>query len=264
MTPLFDTHAHYNDRKFDADREELFSEMTKPNEVNPFGVEFILNCGTDIQTSKECVELAESHSFLIAAVGYHPHEASEYTPEAREEIKKLASLDKVVAIGEMGLDYHYDFSPRDVQKQVFSDQLDLAEELNMPVIIHDREAHGDVMDILSTHKNSFGVFHSYSGSGEMAKQVVNMGFYVSYSGPLTFTNAVNLRESVKYVPLDRLLIETDAPYLTPVPYRGKRNNSSKMYETLKKLAELKNIPVDELAKITSDNAKRIFGIDKVM
>lgn len=262
MTPLFDTHAHYNDNKFDADREQLFSEMITPNEVNPLGVEYILNCGTDTETSKECVKLAGSYSFLVAAVGFHPHEASRYTIESREEIKKLAASDKVVAIGEMGLDYHYDFSPREVQKQVFSDQLDLAEELNMPVIIHDREAHGDVMDILSAHKNSFGIFHSYSGSGEMAKQVIKMGFYVSYSGSLTFNSAVNLRESVKYVPLDRLLIETDAPYLTPVPYRGKRNDSSKMYETLKKLAELKEIPIDELAKITSDNAKRIFGMSK--
>lgn len=260
MTSLFDTHAHYNDEKFDVDREQLFADIITPNEVNPFGIGFILNCGTDIQTSRECIGLAEAHSFMRAAVGFHPHEASAYSVEARDEIMRLASSDKVVAIGEIGLDYHYDFSPREVQKQVFSDQLDLAEKLNMPVIIHDREAHGDVMDILSVHKNSFGIFHSYSGSGEMAKQVIKMGFYVSYSGSLTFNSAVNLRESVKYVPLDRLLIETDSPYLAPVPYRGKRNDSSKMYETLKKLAELKEIPIDELAKITSDNAKRIFGM----
>jgi len=260
MTPLFDTHAHYNDDRFDADRDELLSSIREPNEVNPFGVEYIVNCATDIESARYSIDLARKYSFFKATVGIHPHEASTYKPEYADVIKELSVCDEVVAIGEIGLDYHYDFSPRDVQRNVFSDLLDIASELHMPVVIHDREAHGDVMDILSSHKDNFGILHSYSGSGEMAKQFVKMGYYISYSGSLTFNSAVNLRDSVMNVPMDRLLIETDAPYLTPVPYRGKRNDSSKMYETLKVLADLKNVSYEEMAALTNENAKRIFSM----
>jgi len=259
---IFDTHAHYDDEKFENDRDELLSGITRPCDANPLGIEYIVNCASDIATAEKCIALAKKYRFIKAAVGVHPHEADSFTDKTADEIRKMLDDPVTVAVGEIGLDYHYDFSPRDVQKRVFEAQLDICGETSYPAIIHDREAHGDVMDILRRHRNVRVVLHSFSGSGEMVKELVNMGHYISYSGSVTFKGAVNLCESVKHVPLDRLLVETDSPYLSPVPYRGKRNDSRNIYATLSKLSEILDIPSERLAVITSDNAKRFFGIEK--
>ncbi len=257
---LFDSHAHYEDKKFDAVRSELMTALPLPGEHSPLGVCGILNCGCDHESTQTCIALAEQYPFVYAAAGIHPHEAG------REDIQTLSWLyqalrhPKVVALGEIGLDYHYDFSPRDVQKKVLDIQFQIARETKKPVVIHDREAHGDCMTFVRKYTDVRGVFHSYSGSGEMAKELIKHGWYISYSGSVTFKNAHNLRDSVLSVPLDRILVETDAPYLAPVPHRGKRNDSHLMYATVETLAQLKRMPPLEIAQITCINAKRLFGL----
>ncbi|HRS22409.1 MAG TPA: TatD family hydrolase, partial [Clostridia bacterium] len=216
---LFDTHAHLDDDRFDKDRDETIMQCQRD------GVELILNAGSNIETSVKAIALAKKYEFIYAAVGVHPHDAAEMDEETAGVLAALAGNKKVRAIGEIGLDYHYDFSPRDVQKQRFVEQIDLARQLKLPVIVHDREAHGDVMDIFKKTriKEVGGVLHSFSGSAEMALECIKLGLYISISGPVTFENARKTVEAVKQVPLDMLFIETDSPYLTPVPYRGKRN-----------------------------------------
>lgn len=260
MTALFDTHAHYDDKKFDEDRDQLLSTLRDKSEENPFGVEYVVNCASDIESAKACIALSNKYDFIYAAVGVHPHEASGFDDNTLVELAKLYEHKKVVAIGEAGLDFHYDFSPRDKQKEVFAAQLDLARSLNAPMIVHDREAHGPTVELIKQCKGVRGILHSFSGSAEMAREVVSLGFYVSYSGSVTFKNAVNLTESIKGVPLDRLLIETDSPYLAPVPYRGRRNNSSLMYATAAKLAELYGVSIEKIVEITSKNAKTVYNI----
>ena len=253
---LFDTHAHLDDDRFDKDRDETIMQCQRD------GVELILNAGSNIETSVKAIALAKKYEFIYAAVGVHPHDAAEMDEETAGVLAALAGNKKVRAIGEIGLDYHYDFSPRDVQKQRFVEQIDLARQLKLPVIVHDREAHGEVMDIFKKTriKEVGGVLHSFSGSAEMALECIKLGLYISISGPVTFENARKTVEAVKQVPLDMLLIETDSPYLTPVPYRGKRNYPGYVRFVAEKIAEIKGISFEEVARQTLENGKRLFGI----
>lgn len=250
---FFDSHAHYDDDAFDADRDELLSSLLQNNVSN------IINIGADMPSSRRSVQLAEKYEFIYAAVGVHPHDAQSYTSDDEAELAKLCAHPRVVAIGEIGLDYHYDNSPRDIQKEVFKKQLELAKKLRMPVIIHSREATEDTLSILKEFSPR-GVVHCFSGSVETAKTVLDMGMYISLGGPVTYKNAVKTVEVAEFVPIDRLLIETDCPYLAPVPYRGKRNSSLFIHATAEKLADIKGISVEELARITAENTKKLFNI----
>jgi len=254
---LFDSHAHLDSIKFDGDRDIVIKR------AHESGVSLIMNPGADYESSVNAVELSEKYDFIYAAVGVHPHDAKSLDDMMLGLIKAMARKKKVKAIGEIGLDYHYDFSPRDVQKYWFRKQLQLAKELKMPVIIHDREANQDVMDILK-EENAFetGVLlHCYSGSAELARQYIKLGAYLSIAGPVTFKNARKLVEVVETVPLDRLMIETDSPYLTPHPYRGKRNESTYVKYVCEKIAEIKGVGYEEVANQTMKNAKKYFNID---
>ena len=260
---LFDSHAHYDDERFDEVREEIIKGLRHKNDVNPLGVSFVVNSASGIESSKKAIALAEKYDFFFATAGIHPAEADTYNDKTREELISLLSHKKVVALGETGLDYHYDEPSREVQMEAFLGQMALAESLSMKVIIHERDAHQDAMSVVNKFKGRVtGVFHSFSGSFEMACELVKLGWYISYSGTVTFKNAPNVQRSVLAVPDDRLLIETDAPYLAPVPYRGQLCDSSKMYETAKKIAEIRNTTVEYIEKITSDNARRFFSLEE--
>lgn len=250
---IFDTHAHYDDSRFDEDRDELIASLKDK------GVSQIVNCGCDLKSSLTTVALAEKFDFIYAAVGVHAHEAEEATESDLQAIEELYEKEKVVAVGEIGLDYHYDFSPRDRQLEIFERQLILANKLGLPVIVHDREAHEDTMTLLKKHKPK-GVVHCFSGSAEMAKEIVKLGMYIGIGGAVTFKNAKKPVEVVEYLPLDRLVLETDAPYMTPVPYRGQRCDSAHIAYTAEKIAEIKGIDVQELIDICNENAKKLFGI----
>ncbi len=251
---IFDTHAHYDDSRFDEDRDELLSSLSEK------GVSRIVNCGCDLKSSLSTLALTEKYSFVYAAIGVHAHEAEEATESDLEEIEKLYENKKVVAVGEIGLDYHYDFSPRERQLEIFERQLIVANKLDLPVIVHDREAHEDTMSLLKKHKPK-GVVHCFSGSAEMAKEIVKLGMYIGIGGAVTFKNAKKPVEVVEYLPLDRLLLETDAPYMTPVPFRGQRCDSGHIAYTAEKIAEIKGIDVQELIDICNENAKRLFNIE---
>ena len=257
---LFDTHAHYDDERFEKEvpgGAEALLEQLFSSDVGK-----IINAGTTVESSKTCLHLAEKFKGMYAAVGIHPSDCYKYSDidSTLEEIKKLSKHPKAVAIGEIGLDYHYDFSPKDVQKVWFSAQLELAKELSLPVIIHDREAHGAVMDMIAAHPNVRGVLHSYSGSAEMARQLCDRGWMISLSGVVTFKNARQTVEVAETVPLDHLLVETDCPYLTPVPHRGKTNHSGYLVHTVERIAEIRGISEEEVRDITRKNALRFFGI----
>ena len=256
---LFDSHAHYDDEKFNENRDEIIKGLCQKNDTNPLGVSAVLNSASDIKSSLAALELTKKYPVFYSSCGVHPHEAKDAPENLEECIEEILKNEKVKAIGEIGLDYHYDFSPRDVQKEIFIRQIELSKKLGYPVIIHDREAHGDCMDIIREYK-PHGIMHSFSGSAEMARDLVRLGFYISFSGSVTFKNASNILEAVKVVPDDKILVETDAPYLAPVPYRGKLNTSAYMYETLKKLAELRNTDVEDMCRITVENACRVFDI----
>ena len=253
---LFDSHAHYDDEKFDNDRSEVI------NKANENGVSYILNAATDTMSAKVSISLAEKFEFVYAAVGVHPHNIGDMTDDTLTEIASLADNDKVVAIGEIGLDYYYDTAPRDQQRYWFSKQIDLAKELKLPIIIHDRDSHEDVVNIIKSEgvKDVGGVFHCFSGSVEMARVVLDNNLYISVGGAVTFKNARKLLDVVKYVPIDRLLIETDCPYLTPEPYRGKRNDSGFVRLVAEKIAQIKELEFEEVAQFTLNNAKRLFRI----
>lgn len=259
---LFDTHAHYDDSRFCFDRIEIIEGLRLKNDVNPLGVSLVVNSASDYESSVQAQALADKYDFIYATAGVHPHEAAKVGDELEEKLTQLLSHKKTVALGEIGLDYHYeDGAPRDVQLEIFRRQMELAYKLGKKVVIHDREAHGDCMTIVNEFKGKvIGEFHSFSGSFEMATELIKLGWYVSFSGTVTFKNANNVARSVLAVPDDRLLIETDAPYLAPVPYRGKTNNSSLMYETAKKIAEIRGKTVEEIAEITLNNGKKFFGI----
>ncbi len=260
--PIFDTHAHYDDERFDTECDEILKGLHLKSDVNPLGVSLVVNSASDIDTAEKSIQLAEKYRFIYATVGIHPHEAANAGKDMEDKLEKLLSHPKAVALGEIGLDYHYeDCAERKVQIDVFRRQMLLAERLKMNVVVHDREAHGDCMDIVREFKDRvIGVFHSFSGSLEMASELVKLGWYISFSGSVTFKNAVNIARAVSAVPDDRILIETDAPYLTPVPFRGKLNTSSYAYYTALKIAELRGKSVEEIADITYNNGKRFFGI----
>lgn len=253
---LFDSHAHIDDKKFDADREEVIARAAAN------GIAGIINVGSDIFSSARSVDLAQRYASVFAAVGIHPHDAKDAAERDYEKLAGWAALPKVVAIGEIGLDYYYDFSPRPVQQQVFIRQLGLARELGKPVIIHDRDAHGDVLEIIKRHGQGLrGVFHCFSGSPEMAAEVLRLGFYISLGGPVTFANASKLLEVARQVPLERLLVETDSPYLTPAPHRGKRNEPAYVRHTAEKIAALREMDYEALAAATTENVRQLFGIE---
>ncbi|ABY91389.1 TatD family hydrolase [Thermoanaerobacter brockii subsp. lactiethylicus] len=251
---LVDSHAHLEDEKYDKDREEVIEECKKD-------LTFLINVGSNILTSKQSIKLAHNYDFIYASVGIHPHDAQKEFDKV-EEIERLALQEKVVAIGEIGLDYYYNDPPKEFQKEVFIKQIRLAKKLNLPIIIHDRDAHGDILDILKQEwtKDLRGVFHSYSGSVEMAFQAIEMNFYISLGGPVTFKNAKKPKEVVKAVPIEKLLIETDSPYLTPEPYRGKRNTPVYVKFVAEKIAELREMSYEEVCRITAENAIKLFDI----
>lgn len=258
---IFDTHAHYHDPRFEGDLDALLASMPRPNGVDPLGVDGILECACDLDSSRFASELSKKYPFVYAAVGCHPSDAARFEDSWLDELEAIArSNPKVVAIGECGLEYHYDIVPRDVQKDVLEKLFSLSEKLSLPIVIHDREAHGDIMSIIRSHPDATGILHSFSGSHEMAKDLVRRGWYIAFGGSVTFKNAENVRKSAAAVPLDRLLVETDAPYLAPVPYRGVRNDSHYCYHTLCVLAQIKGVEVEQMAKITKDNAMKLLKI----
>lgn len=253
---LFDTHAHLNATQFNEDVEQVIERARAE------GVSHIVVVGFDRPTIQRAMELAEQYSFIYAAVGWHPVDAIHMTDEDLIMIERLAAHPKVVALGEMGLDYHWDQSPKEVQKEVFRKQIRLAKKVKLPIVIHNRDATADIVHILQEeHAGEVGgVMHCFSGSIEVARQCIDMNFYISFGGPVTFKNAKKPKEVAKEIPLDRLLIETDCPYLTPHPFRGKRNEPSYVKYVAEAIAELKGISFEEVAQKTSDNAKRLFGI----
>lgn len=254
---LIDSHAHLDDRKYDEDRDAVLARAREA------GVETIINIGYDLRSSGASVQLATEHPFIYAAVGFHPSDSKGYTDKAEEQLRQWCLTEpKVVAVGEIGLDFHWDNLPREVQREVFRRQIRLAKDVKKPIVIHDREAHGEIMEILRDERagETGGVLHCFSGSLEMAKLCLKMGFYISLAGPVTFTNAPKVREIAAQVPLDRLLIETDSPYLTPHPHRGKRNESAHVRLVAEAVASARGIALDELAVATTANAKRLFGI----
>ena len=250
---FFDTHAHYDDKAFDADREAALAEIHKT-------VSAVIDPGCDIPSSKKAQELAAQHDFMYFAAGIHPEELSNIPENYPEILAALAKDKKCVAIGEIGLDYYWDASQKDLQKKLFETQLTLALELNLPVIIHDREAHGDCMEIVRKYDSIRGVFHCYSGSADMAEELLKRGWYLGFDGPITYKNARKSIEVLEMCPLDRIVIETDSPYLTPVPNRGKRNDSRQLCHVVEKIAEVKGLTAQEVEKATFDNGLRLFGI----
>lgn len=260
MMGLFDSHAHYDDPRFADDLDEIVSALRTPSEICPCGVEAVVNIGCDVPTSRLCLALADRYDLFYAAVGIHPQDADRFDEDTLPALREMLRHEKAVAIGEIGLDYKYENAPREKQKEVFRTLLSFAREVDYPVCIHDRDAHGDVFDILRGEPGVRGVLHSYSGSAEMARQLLKRGWYISFSGTVTFKNANSILEAARIVPLERLLIETDAPYLAPVPYRGKRNRSDYAYATAAKLAELHGVSIGEMIKITRQNARDFFQI----
>lgn len=255
MSLIFDTHAHYDDEQFAADRGELLVAMPEN------GVGLIVDPGCDIETSHAAVELAHTYPHVYAAVGWHPENCAAYTSESLEQICAWAKDKKVVAIGEIGLDYHWEENPpKEWQQKVLRDQLKLAAELNLPVIIHDRDAHADCLAIVKEFPSLRGVFHCYSGSVEMARELIALGWYLGFDGPLTYKNAKKAVAVAQEVPLDRMLIETDSPYLPPEGRRGMRNDSRNLTIVAEKLAEIRGMSADEIICITNENGRRLFGI----
>lgn len=250
---LTDTHCHLDDQKFDADLDSVINNASE--------VSFIINPGCDIPSSKKAIDISKKYPKVYSAVGIHPNDLESYDVEIDiPELKQLAKEDKVVAIGEIGLDYYYDTIPKEIQKKAFRDQIELAGELNLPYIIHDREAHGDTLEIVKEYPGVKAVFHAFSGSPEMAKEIIKLGHMISIGGTLTFKNNKKTPEVIKQIPLEKIMLETDAPYLTPVPYRGKRNEPAYTKYVAEKIAELKNITVDEVLEQTEKNAREFFNI----
>ncbi len=264
---LFDSHAHYFDRRFETETEG--ADIILERDVFGQGIDGVINIGTNNKTSRLCIEQAQRYEKMYDSVGIHPEDIIGIENKLEGELEKIHELvstreirdkNKVVAIGEIGLDYHYEGFDRKVQQQYFDAQMSMAKELDIPVIIHDRDAHGDCLDTVLSHKGVRGVFHSFSGSAEMAKELVRRGWYISFSGVLTFKNARRAVEVAQSLPMEYILLETDCPYLAPHPHRGKINHSGLMYLTAQKLAEIKNISISEVAGITRSNVKQLFAI----
>ncbi len=254
---LFDTHAHLDDRQFDADREAVIEKIKNS------GVARVIEVGSDVKSSETAVRIANGHDFIYCAAGIHPEAADDVSDADFKRIKELAIENpKVKAIGEIGIDYHYDdCAPREKQTACFERQLDLAAELGLPAIIHDRESKGDVLKILKEKNVSNAVMHCFSGSAETAKVLVKMGLMISFTGVITFKNARKAVEALKMIPLERLMIETDSPYMAPEPHRGRRNDSSYVRHVAEKMAEIKGVSFERLCDITYENAMRFFNID---
>ncbi len=248
----FESHAHYDDKQFDKDREALLTCLPT------YGIDVVINSGSDLKSSYIGKELAEQYDYIYFAAGIHPHELYDISDAVLEEIRQLTMHKKCVAIGEIGLDYHYDTFSKETQKYWFEKQLEIAKLFHTPVIIHSREAAQDCFDIICKSGVNKGVIHCYSGSPEMAEEYIKMGFYIGMGGVLTFPNAKKLVEVAKKIPLERILIETDCPYLAPVPYRGKRNDSRNLEFVVKKLAEIKGLSPSEVANITLKNGENLF------
>ena len=250
----FDTHAHYDDKAFDNDRHALLARL------NSEGVDYILDPGCDLASSRAAIALAERFDFVYAAVGFHPEELERYSEEDFQQMEALVAHPKCAAIGEIGLDYYWDASHKEEQKALFRRQIDLALGLDKPVIVHDREAHGDCMEIVRDYPGLRGVFHCYSGSAEMAEELLKRGWYLGFDGPVTYKNARKALEVLELCPLERILIETDSPYLSPVPMRGKRNDSGNLPYIVDKIAEIKGLDHEAVAAATLLNGRRLFGI----
>ena len=253
---LFDTHAHYDDEQFDGDRDELLSSMPEN------GIGLIVNAASNVSSSKKALALADKYPFIYAAVGVHPHDSEQMADDTVFELEQLLAHPKAVAVGEIGLDYYYDHSPRDIQQKRFREQLELCSRVNLPVIIHEREAARDTLDILSEYPQVTGVVHCFSGSWETAKILLDKGWYLSFTGVITYKNARRSHEVIEKMPRDRIMIETDCPYLSPVPMRGRRNSSLNLKYTAEKLAELLKIDTEEAAALTYKNGLCFFGIKR--
>ena len=252
---LFDTHAHLDDEAFDKDREELLAGLAQK------GVGLLMNPGCSLQSSRNAAAMAEKTPWLYAAVGSHPDAADEVCDSVLEEYRKLCKLNpKIKAIGEIGLDYHYEDIPRELQQKAFRSQMALAQELDLPVIVHERDAHEDGMTIIKEFPTVKGVFHCYSGSAEMAKQLVELGWYIGFTGVLTFKNARKAVETAASIPLERIVLETDCPYMAPEPFRGRRNDPGYLHRMAEKLAEIRGISVEEAVRATTENGKRLYRI----
>ena len=252
---LFDSHAHLNDEAFDQDRPELLETFRDA------GVGLVMNAGCSLASSREGIALAEAYPWIYCSVGTHPDTADEVNEEVLEVYRQMCSHPKVKAIGEIGLDYYYETIHRDAQMRAFRMQMQLAEELDMPVIVHERDAHEDGMSIVKEFPKVKGVFHCYSGSAEMARQLVDMGWYIGFTGVLTFKNARKAVETAASIPLERILLETDCPYMAPEPYRGKRNHPGYLPKMAEKLAQIRGIPVEKAIRATMENAKRLYRIE---
>ena len=256
---LFDTHAHMDDRAFDEDRNELLKDL--PNQ----GIQLLMNPGCSLASSYNTSKLSQEYDYIYAAVGSHPDVADEVNEDVLEEYRKLCKQNpKIKAIGEIGLDYHYEDIPREIQLKAFRMQMELAKELGLPVIVHERDAHEDGMKVVDEFPTVKGVFHCYSGSAEMAKELVKRGWYIGFTGVLTFKNARKALEVAASIPMDRIVLETDCPYMAPEPFRGKRNDPGKLYRMAEKLAELRGMTVEEIHRITPENGKRLYRMDSTI
>ena len=252
---LFDTHAHMDDHAFDADRAELLGSYPRQ------GLALVMNPGCSLESSRNVDRLTREYDFLYGAVGSHPDVADEVNEAVLDEYRMLCKQNsKIKAIGEIGLDYHYEDIPRDIQKKAFRMQMELARELNLPVIVHERDAHEDGMKIVTEFPEVTGVFHCYSGSWEMAKWLIDRGWYIGFTGVLTFKNARKAIDVASRIPLDRIVLETDCPYMSPEPFRGKRNDPGKLYRMAERLAEIRGFGVEEIHNITTENGKRLYRI----
>lgn len=253
--PIFDTHAHYDDSRFDGDRDAVLATLPEA------GVELVLDPGCDLPSSRAAAALAERYGHVYAAAGIHPENCAGFQDTDLAALRQLLAQPKVAAIGEIGLDYYWaENPPRDFQQMVFRKQLALAEELDLPVIVHDREAHGDSLSIIREFPAVTGVFHCFSGSPEMAEELLKRGWYLGFDGPITYKNARRAPEVAAITPLERMVVETDAPYLSPVPVRGRRNDSRYLPHVIAKLAEWKGVTPEEMTRITCENGKRLFRL----
>ena len=253
---FIDSHAHLDDKRFDTDRDELI------NSLSDNGIEAVLNPGADLKSSKNALFLAEKYPFIYAAVGCHPHDTKYMNDDTMNKFKEMAKSNKVIAIGEIGLDYYYDNSDRDTQKKWFREQIRLAKELDLPYIVHDRDAHEDILNIMKEehYDGARGILHCYSGSVELSREFIKLGFYISLAGPVTFAKARVSKLVAKEIPFDKLLIETDSPYLTPEPFRGKRNEPKYVRYVAEEIAKIRNVSIDEVAEKTKKNFKTLFEI----
>ena len=251
----FDTHAHYDDKRFNDDRDVLLGSMIDG------GITLILNAGSSLRSSKFGIKLAEKYPLIYSSVGVHPHDSKSMTDETIAELETLLAHPKAMTVGEIGLDYHYDFSPRDIQRKRFREQMELALRAKKPVIIHERESLSDTMDIIRDYRELTGVVHCFSGSWETAKTILDMGWYLSFTGVITYNNARRVLEVLEKMPAERIMLETDCPYLSPEPVRGNRNSSLYLPYTAERIATSRGITVEEVAALTMKNGRRFFGIN---